>query len=125
MNENADKEQSGEDQGDEILEEFVNPMSQVYFRAGLLVMRELIAREMGRGTMVDSSVRKFWIHELCPDPGQPRRMDWAELTVEKGDGWDVNPNLTAETEALPVAFNYVESLEQLRGAGNEIKNPEG
>lgn len=92
-----------------------NPVTQVYFRAGLLACREYMARfvEQGGNTEIAASIRANWWPSLGKDYGPPRKMAWAELTEgEYGtpsfrakDAVEVSPTL----EALPVALQFLQS----------------
>lgn len=69
-----------------------NPVTQVYFRAGLLACREYMARfvEQGGDATTAASIRANWWPSLGADPGPPRLFDFAEL-CEESDGPDGKP----------------------------------
>lgn len=89
-------------------ERFQNPVSQVMFRAGLLVARESLARFVAaESPTIAASIRANWWPSLCPDPGPPRRHRWDEVAEGGEEGpWKAKP-LTAEQEALPQAFMFL------------------
>lgn len=90
-----------------------NPLSQVYFRAGLLACREYMARfvEQGGDTATAASIRANWWPPLGDDPGPPRLFDFAEV-CEESDGPDGKPvfktlEISASVEALPRAYQFL------------------
>lgn len=90
-----------------------NPLTQVYFRAGLLACREYMARfvEPDNSNIADS-IRANWWPTLGPDFGPPRKLDWNELT-EGTFGEDDFRCKTADEvsptqEALPIALGFLE-----------------
>lgn len=92
-----------------------NPLTQVYFRAGLLACREYMARfvEQGGDKTTANSIRTNWWPNLGDDPGSPRRFDFAEL-CEMEDGPDGKPifrarEISASVEALPRALQFLEA----------------
>jgi hypothetical protein len=90
-----------------------NPLTQVYFRAGLLACREYMARfvEQGGDTTTAGSIRANWWPSLGNDPGVPRLFDFAEL-CEESDGPDGKPvfktlQISPSIEALPPAYQFL------------------
>lgn len=92
----------------------LNPISQVYFRAGLLVCREYMARFVeAQNPAIAMSIRANWWPSLGDDLGPPRKLDWGEVTAgEYGtesfrvkSKEEVSPTL----EALPVALAFLEN----------------
>lgn len=89
-----------------------SPLTQVYFRAGLLACREYMARfvEQGGDKTTAASIRANWWPSLGDDPGAPRLFDFAEV-CEESDGPD-GPQfkaleVPASVEALPVAYQFL------------------
>lgn len=98
------------DQGGECTQ---NPLTKVYFRAGLLVCREYMARfvEQGGDATTAASIRANWWPSLGADPGPPRLFDFAEL-CEESDGPDGKPifktlTISPSVEALPIAYQFL------------------
>lgn len=101
--------------------ELLNPVSQVYFRAGLLACREYMARFVeAQDPVIANSIRANWWPRLGVDPGPPRKLDWSELTEGeygtsdfrcKGAG-EVSPTL----EALPIALGFLALGDETTGA---------
>lgn len=90
-----------------------NPLSQVFFRAGLLACREYMARfvEQGGNATTAASIRANWWPRLGDDPGPPRLFDFAEL-CEESDGPDGKPvfktlEISPSVEALPHAYQFL------------------
>lgn len=90
-----------------------NPLTQVYFRAGLLACREYMARfiEQGGDTTTAASIRANWWPHLGDDPGAPRLFDFAEV-CEESDGSDGKPvfkslDVSPSAEALPRAYQFL------------------
>jgi hypothetical protein len=91
----------------------LNPVNQVYFRAGLLACREYMARFVeAQDPAIAQSIRANWWPSLGVDPGPPRKMEWGELT----EGEFGTPSFRCKTaeevspsiEALPVALGFLE-----------------
>lgn len=102
-----------------------NPLTQVYFRAGLLACREYMARfvEQGGDTTTAVSIRANWWPSLGDDPGAPRLFDFAEI-CEESDGPDGKPVfkslvVSPSVEALPRAYQFLlqPSPDHSEGAG--------
>jgi hypothetical protein len=94
--------------------EHLNPVSQVWFRAGLLACREYMASFVAiESPTLAASIRANWWPTLGPDLGPPRQLRWSELTEgEYGEGSfrvktkeEVSPTL----EALPVALTFLQT----------------
>lgn len=90
-----------------------NPLTQVYFRAGLLACREYMARfvEQGGDATTAASIRANWWPWLGDDPGAPRLYDFTELCNEV-DGPDGKPQFEAlpispSVEALAPAYQFL------------------
>lgn len=90
-----------------------NPLTQVWFRAGLLACREYMARfvEQGGDETTAGSIRANWWPQLGADPGPPRLLDFAEV-CEEGDGPDGKPTfktleISPSVEALPRALAFL------------------
>lgn len=90
-----------------------NPLTQVYFRAGLLACREYMARfvEQGGDAATAASIRANWWPRLGNDPGSPRLFDFAEL-CEESDGPDGKPvfktlEISPSVEALAPAYQFL------------------
>lgn len=87
-----------------------NHLSAVYFRAGLLVCRETMARfvEQGGDTATAQSIRANWWPRLSADPGAPRQVRFDEVTAGGDEGpWPTRPEYTASIEALPIAYAFM------------------
>lgn len=86
-----------------------NPAITVYFRAGLLACREIMARfvEQGGDSATAQSIRLNWFPQLGPDPGSPRLFEWAEIADEKPDDRIEHKPINASVEALPYALAFV------------------
>lgn len=96
-----------------------NPLSQVAFRAGLLACRETMARFVEQGgseieKKIAGSIRANWWPSLGEDPGPPRRLHYCEVADEKPDGRIDHKPMSPNVEALPRAFNFIESREEMR-----------
>lgn len=94
-----------------------NPMHQVFFRAGLIACREIMARfvEQGENPEIATSIRANWWPVLGEDPGPPRLHDFDEVAaeIEMPDGgvrWE-SKEISASVEALPRAFRFLNSQE--------------
>lgn len=90
-----------------------NPLTQVYFRAGLLACREYMARfvEQGGDATTAASIRANWWPRFGDDPGAPRLFDFAEL-CEECDGPDGKPKfktlpISPSVEALAPAYQFL------------------
>ena len=105
---------------------YLNPVSQVCFRAGLLACREYMARFVEiQAPAIAASIRANWWPSLGPDMGPPRQINWDELTEGeygtpefriKGKG-EVSPTV----EALPIAFAFLLSPHVItKAAGSEV-----
>jgi hypothetical protein len=90
----------------------LNPVSQVYFRAGLLACREYMARFVEvQDPQIAASIRANWWPRLGEDFGPPRQLSFSELTEgEYGTesfrcktAKEVSPTL----EALPIALDFL------------------
>lgn len=86
-----------------------NPVSQVYFRAGLLACREYMARfvEQGGDTNTAASIRANWWPRLGDDPGAPRQLRFDECAVEREDGTVDVVDTPPSTEALARAYAFL------------------
>lgn len=92
--------------------EFINPISQVFFRAGLIACREYMARFVeAQNPVIAESIRANWWPSLGKDLGPPRQLEWGELTegeygtpTFRTKGPD---EITATLEALPVALGFL------------------
>jgi len=91
----------------------LHPVSQVYFRAGLLACREYMARFVAaESPSIANSIRANWWPDLGPDFGPPRQLDWSEVT----SGEYGTPEFRVKTadevsptqEALPVALAFLQ-----------------
>lgn len=92
---------------------YLNPINQVFFRAGLIACREYMARFVERESpTIANSIRQNWWPSLGQDFGPPRKIAWNELTEgEYGEAAfrvktveEVSPTI----EALPVALAFLE-----------------
>jgi len=90
----------------------LNPVSQVFFRAGLIACREYMARFVEpQDPNIAQSIRANWWPSLGKDYGPPRKIEFNELTAgEYGTpefrcltAEEVSPTL----EALPVALGFL------------------
>jgi hypothetical protein len=90
---------------------FKNPVTQVYFRAGLLACREYMARFVeAQSPEMAQSIRANWWPSLDDDPGAPRLLDFNELTEgEHGTESFREKEVSASVEALPVALGFLVS----------------
>lgn len=78
---------------------------KVYLRVGMLVMRELINREL-LGDMKYTT----WPTALCPDPGPLRLLNWSEVVTGPEDGPYEIADMRPEVEALPIARQIVNDI---------------
>jgi hypothetical protein len=87
-----------------------NPISQVYFRAGLLACREYMARfvEQGGDVATAASIRANWWPSLGDDPGPPRLLRFEELADENPDGTITTKDYSPTVEALPLALEFIQ-----------------
>lgn len=90
-----------------------NPLTKVFFRAGLLACREYMARfvEQGGNSEVAASIRANWWPSLGSDPGPPRKYRFEEIAREfdredGSTGWEALP-LDPSFEALPIALAFL------------------
>lgn len=97
----------------------VNAVHRVYFRAGLLAMRELLARAVAsRNPVLAAGLRTVWVPELGDDPGAPRQMNWGEIATGGEEGpWAARPDIDPSVEALPIALQFLEA-EDCKPAGH-------
>lgn len=92
--------------------QFRHPISQVYFRAGLIACREYMARFVeAESPTIAASIRANWWPSLGDDLGAPRKIEWGEVT-EGEYGTEAfrckKPNEISPTvEALPVALAFL------------------
>lgn len=91
-----------------------NPINQVYFRAGLLACREVMARFVEQGgsdieKKIAISIRANWWPSLGDDPGPPRKLNWDEIADEKPDGKIDCKDMSPSVEALPIAHSFIVS----------------
>lgn len=95
----------------------LNPVSQVYFRAGLIACREYMARFVEvQNPEIAASIRANWWPRLGEDLGPPRKLLWNELT----EGEYGTPEFRCRTreevsptlEALPVALAFLENADE-------------
>lgn len=91
-----------------------NPLTKVYFRAGLLAFREraaVIVEEHHQNPGIASKIREIWWDEFGQDPGAPRLFAFEELVRESVDT-DGRPvfealEIAPSVEALPIAFQFL------------------
>src|SRR5688572_615968 len=93
-------------------EALLNPVSQVYFRAGLIACREYMARFVeAQDPGIAASIRANWWPLLGEDYGPPRQLDWSELTCGEYGTPDFRVKTVEEVsptlEALPVALAFL------------------
>lgn len=86
-----------------------NPVSQVYFRAGLLACREYMARFVEtQNPEIATSIRANWWPSLGEDFGPPRQLDWSEVTEGEFGADDFREKQLSPTqEALPIALGFL------------------
>lgn len=89
-----------------------NPVTQVYFRAGLLACRETMARFIEQGgtdydKTIAASVRANWWPCLGPDPGPPRQLKFDEVAEEQPEGKIQHVNTPPSIEALARAWAFL------------------
>jgi hypothetical protein len=90
-----------------------NPISQLYFRAGLLACREYMARfvEQGGDAQTAASIRANWWPQFGADPGPPRLFTFDEVAEEihheDGTVSYASRPISASIEALPRAFQFL------------------
>lgn len=86
-----------------------NPLTQVYFRAGLLACREYMARfvEQGGDATTAASIRANWWPSLGDDPGPPRLFNFDECATEHPDGKITVKEMTPSVEALAPAYQFL------------------
>jgi hypothetical protein len=90
----------------------LNPISQVYFRAGLLACREYMARFVeAQDPVIANSIRLNWWPSLGEDFGPPRKLNFAELFEGEYGTPGCRPKeageLSPTLEALPVALGFL------------------
>lgn len=95
----------------------LNPVSQVYFRAGLIACREYMARFVEHESpTIAASIRANWWPRLGEDFGPPRKLEWTELTEGEyrtsafrcKTREEVSPTL----EALPIALAFLQGADE-------------
>jgi len=100
------------ERAEEPQDSLLNPVSQVYFRAGLIACREYMARFVeAQDPIIANSIRANWWPSLGKDYGPPRKIAYNELTAgEYGTpefrcmtAEEVSPTL----EALPIALGFL------------------
>lgn len=90
-----------------------NPITQVYFRAGLLACREYMARfvEQGGNPEIATSIRANWWPVLGDDPGPPRLFNFDEIAEEhegpNGEYCVTEKEISPSVEALPRAHHFL------------------
>lgn len=90
-----------------------NPVTQVYFRAGLLACREYMARfvEHGGNPEIAASIRANWWPQLGADPGPPRLFNFDEVAEEhegpNGEYSVTHKDMLPSVEALPRAYHFL------------------
>lgn len=85
-----------------------NPVSQVYFRAGLLAARESLARFVeSESPAIAASIRANWWPRLGDDPGQPRQLRWDEVAQENQDGSITHKQISPSVEAVSYAWAFL------------------
>jgi len=90
----------------------VHGVHRVYFHAGLLAMRALLVKHYARtgDEQIAQSLSTFWPVHVGEDPGDPRKMTFQEITTElPSGGYEINPDMTPSTEALPIALEFMEA----------------
>jgi hypothetical protein len=95
--------------------ELYNPVSQVYFRAGLLACREYMARFVeAESPTIAKSIRANWWPHLGQDFGAPRKLRFDELTDGEYGAPDFRCKAATEIsptlEALPIALGFLEMI---------------
>ncbi len=92
-----------------------NPISQVYFRAGLLACREYMARfvEQGGDMATAQSIRANWWPALGDDPGQPRQNTYDEIAKELPSGRIEHAETPPSIEALSRAWQFLNAASPL------------
>lgn len=92
---------------------YLNPINQIYFRAGLLACREYMARFVeAQDPAIAASIRANWWPSLGEDFGPPRKLNWNEL-AEGEYGTEsfrlkTKEEVSATQEALPIALGFLE-----------------
>lgn len=108
--------------------ELLNPVSQVYFRAGLIACREYMARFVeAQDPSTAMSIRANWWPQLGKDYGPPRLIAFDELTSGEF-GTPEFRTLTREEvsptlEALPVALGFLDTRLMAAKAGPTTPAP--
>lgn len=102
---------------------YMSPISSVFFRAGLLAARELIAAKLHEAFPgskgITEEVRNWWpTEQLGDDPGTPRLSLFEELVDGGTEGpWTLKANLNPSIEALPEALRFVR---RIRGVEDDL-----
>ncbi len=100
----------------DVQESLIHPAHQVYFRAGLIVCREYMARFVeAQDPVVAASIRANWWPSLGFDYGPPRQLEFGEVS----SGEYGTPNFRVKTadevsptqEALPIALAFLTGVE--------------
>ena len=90
-----------------------NPAVKVFFRAGILACREIMARfvEQGGDTTTAASIRANWFPSLGADPGTPRQFNCDEIADEQPSGRIEHKPMDASFEALAFAWAFIKGNE--------------
>lgn len=102
---------------------FRNPITQVAFRAGFIMCREIMARfvEQGGDKMTAASIRANWLPEhFGDDPGGPSLYDFAEL-VESDDPPFKAKMVTPSREGACYACVVMNTLSMIRDSDGQPK----
>lgn len=85
-----------------------NPVSMVYFQAGLLAARQSIAQFFAASSPILSNrIQHLWWAGLDEDPGSPRLLNFDELADGGEEGPWVEKTISVSVEALPIAHSFV------------------
>lgn len=97
---------------DEAQAEFRNPVTQVAFRAGFLMCREIMARfvEQGGDASTAASIRANWLPQLGEDPGSPARYSFDEIAEDDGKGGWISKDVSASREGSCYAWVAMHSF---------------
>lgn len=89
----------------ELQRDHYNLVTKVYFRAGLLMARESLARFVeAESPTIAQSIRLNWWPSLGEDPGPPRLFNYDEIAEEQADGFIAHKDVSPQFEALALAF---------------------
>lgn len=92
----------------ELQRDHYNLVTKVYFRAGLLMARETLARFVeAESPTIAQSIRLNWWPSLGQDPGPPRLFNYDEIAEEQPNGFIAHKDVSPQFEALALAYQIM------------------